>query len=97
MDDEDLGNDELINLTNRRRAENVAPTNQNQQTRGRGHQQPVVQFVPDNDDVDLDGAGATGAIVPPPLAPRVMFNISSTMIQLIKLKGYPEMILICIW
>ncbi|PHT40482.1 hypothetical protein CQW23_19336 [Capsicum baccatum] len=40
----------------------------------------------DNDD-DLDGAGATRAIIPPPLAPRAKFNFTSTMIQLLQLKG----------
>lgn len=38
------------------------------------------------DDVDLDGSGATGAIVLPTLPPGVKFTITSTMIQLLNLK-----------
>ncbi|PHT44943.1 hypothetical protein CQW23_14101 [Capsicum baccatum] len=41
----------------------------------------------DDDDDDLDGAGDTGAIIPPPLAPGAKFNITSTMIELLQLKG----------
>ncbi|PHT55057.1 hypothetical protein CQW23_03543 [Capsicum baccatum] len=41
----------------------------------------------DDVDDDLDGAGATGAIIPPPLAPGAKFNITSTMIKLLQLKG----------
>ncbi|PHT31520.1 hypothetical protein CQW23_27857 [Capsicum baccatum] len=41
----------------------------------------------DDDDDDLDGAGATGAIIPPPLLPGAKFNITSTMIQLLQLEG----------
>ncbi|PHT53113.1 hypothetical protein CQW23_07575 [Capsicum baccatum] len=41
----------------------------------------------DDDDDDLDGAGATGVIIPPPLAPGSKFNITITMIQLLQLKG----------
>ncbi|PHT60024.1 hypothetical protein CQW23_02387 [Capsicum baccatum] len=41
----------------------------------------------DDDDDDLDGAGATGSIIPPPLATGAKFNITSTMIQLLQLKG----------
>ncbi|PHT50567.1 hypothetical protein CQW23_10314 [Capsicum baccatum] len=41
----------------------------------------------DDDDDDLDGAGATWAIIPPPLAPGAKFNITSNMIQLLQLKG----------
>lgn len=35
----------------------------------------------------MDREGATRAIVPPPLAPGAKFNITSTMIQLLHLKG----------
>ncbi|PHT30138.1 hypothetical protein CQW23_30246 [Capsicum baccatum] len=41
----------------------------------------------DDDDDDLDGDGATRAIISPPLAPGAKFNITSTMIQLLQLKG----------
>ncbi|PHT31786.1 hypothetical protein CQW23_28123 [Capsicum baccatum] len=41
----------------------------------------------DDDDDDLDEAGVTRAIIPPPLAPGAKFNITSTMIQLLQLKG----------
>ncbi|PHT37287.1 hypothetical protein CQW23_24987 [Capsicum baccatum] len=47
----------------------------------------AVQVPFDNNDDDLDGAGAIGAITPPPLAPGAKFNITSTMIQLLHLKG----------
>ncbi|PHT42642.1 hypothetical protein CQW23_16667 [Capsicum baccatum] len=47
---------------------------------------------PDDEDLGDDDllnprAGATGAIIPPPLAPGAKFNITSTMIQLLHLKG----------
>ncbi|XP_047259305.1 uncharacterized protein LOC124891635 [Capsicum annuum] len=47
----------------------------------------AVQLDLDDDDDDLDGVGATEAIIPPPLAPGSKFNITSTMIQLLHLKG----------
>ena len=46
-----------------------------------------MQFDINNDEDNLDGDGATGAIILPPLAPGVKFNITSTMIQLLNLKG----------
>ncbi|PHT40076.1 hypothetical protein CQW23_18930 [Capsicum baccatum] len=46
-----------------------------------------MQIPFDDDDDDLDGAGATGAIIPPPLGRRAKFNITSTMIQLFQLNG----------
>ncbi|KAH0743050.1 hypothetical protein KY290_031043 [Solanum tuberosum] len=41
----------------------------------------------EEDDLNLDEAGATGAIVLPILPPIVKFTITSTMIQLFNLKG----------
>ncbi|KAH0669197.1 hypothetical protein KY289_023690 [Solanum tuberosum] len=41
----------------------------------------------EEDNADLDGAGAIGAIVLPALPPGVKFTITSTMIQLLNLKG----------
>ncbi|KAH0737921.1 hypothetical protein KY290_036626 [Solanum tuberosum] len=42
----------------------------------------------EEDDANLDEAGATGAIVLHALPPSVKFIITSTMIQLLNLKGY---------
>ncbi|PHT50167.1 hypothetical protein CQW23_09914 [Capsicum baccatum] len=82
-DDEDLGDDKLLNP--RRDAEVVTPANRrDHQARFRPERRAVQ--IPSDDD-DLDGAGATGAIIPPPLAPRAKFNNTSTMIQLLQLKG----------
>ncbi|MDV3185308.1 MAG: hypothetical protein Q8842_03105, partial [Candidatus Phytoplasma australasiaticum] len=50
-------------------------------------QQPV-QYEADEDDKRMDGAGATGDIIPPPLALGAKFSITSTMIQLLNLKGF---------
>lgn len=47
----------------------------------------AMQFYPNEDDDGMDRAGDTRAIIPPPLAPRVKFNITSTIIQLLHLKG----------
>ncbi|KAK4721276.1 hypothetical protein R3W88_011509 [Solanum pinnatisectum] len=41
----------------------------------------------EEDDLDLDGAGATRVIVLPALPPSVKFTITSTMIQLLNVKG----------
>ncbi|PHT43102.1 hypothetical protein CQW23_17127 [Capsicum baccatum] len=84
-DDEDLGDDELLNP--RRDAEIITPANRRgRQARFRYDRQPMQPAFVDDDD-DLDGAGATGAIIPPPLAPGAKFNITSTMIKLLQLKG----------
>ncbi|PHT27845.1 hypothetical protein CQW23_32554 [Capsicum baccatum] len=84
-DDEDLGDDEFINL--RHVAETTTPANRRgRKTRYRYDCQPMQAAFNDDDD-DLFGAGATGAIIPPPLAPGAKFNITSTMIQLLQLKG----------
>ncbi|KAF3632447.1 hypothetical protein FXO38_26157 [Capsicum annuum] len=47
--------------------------------------QPVQYDLSDDND-GMDGAGATGAIIPSPLALGAKFNIMSTMIQLLNLK-----------
>lgn len=44
-------------------------------------------MVFEEDDLDLDGARATGAIMLPILPPGVKFTITSTMIQQLNLKG----------
>ncbi|KAM3216204.1 hypothetical protein P3L10_025645 [Capsicum annuum] len=71
--DDDLRDDDLIALVNWRRAENiVAPVNQNRPVRKRENHQPTVQFAYDyEDDTDFGEAGATGAIIPPLLAPGI--------------------------
>ncbi|KAK4713655.1 hypothetical protein R3W88_019562 [Solanum pinnatisectum] len=53
----------------------------------RGRPQPPAHMMYEEDDLDLDGAGAIGAIVLPSLPPSVKFTITSTMIQLLNLKG----------
>ncbi|PHT58325.1 hypothetical protein CQW23_00688 [Capsicum baccatum] len=84
-DDEDLGDDELLNP--RHDAEIATPANRRgRQAWFRYDRQPM-QPTFDDDDDDLDGAGATRVIIPPPLAPGAKFNITSTMIQLLQLKG----------
>ncbi|KAK4709684.1 hypothetical protein R3W88_004197 [Solanum pinnatisectum] len=53
----------------------------------RAKAQHTTHMMYDEDDLDLDGAGASGAIVLPALPPGVKFSITSTMIQLLNLKG----------
>ncbi|PHT48080.1 hypothetical protein CQW23_12288 [Capsicum baccatum] len=65
-------NPEVVALVNRR----------DRQARLRPERR-AVQTPFDDDDDDLDGSGATGAIIPPPLEPGAKFNITSTMIQLL--------------
>ncbi|PHT55166.1 hypothetical protein CQW23_03652 [Capsicum baccatum] len=84
-DEEDLGDDELLNP---RSADEVeAPMNKRDRQARMRPKRRAVQVPFDDDDDDLDGAGATGAIIPLPLAPGAKFNITSTMIQLLQLKG----------
>ncbi|PHT37690.1 hypothetical protein CQW23_21263 [Capsicum baccatum] len=84
-DDEDLGDEELLNP---RRIDEVATPGNRRDHQARFRPEcRAVQIPFEDDDDDLDGAGATGAIIPPPLAPEAKCNITSTMIQLLQLKG----------
>ncbi|PHT52942.1 hypothetical protein CQW23_07404 [Capsicum baccatum] len=85
LDDEDLGDDELLNL--RRDAEVAIPTNRRDRQARFKPERRAMQMPFDDDDDDMDGVGATGSIIPPPLANGDKFNITSTMIQLLQLKG----------
>ncbi|PHT34704.1 hypothetical protein CQW23_26504 [Capsicum baccatum] len=85
FDDENLGDDELLNP--RHAAEIATPANRRDRQSRFRHERRPVQPTFDDDDDDLDGAGATGDIIPPPLAPGAKFNITSTMILLFQLKG----------
>ncbi|PHT36293.1 hypothetical protein CQW23_23993 [Capsicum baccatum] len=84
-DEEDLGDDELLNP--RRDAEVARLANRRDRQARFRPERRAMQIPFDDDDDDLDGAGATGAIIPPPLAPGAKFNITSTMIPLLQLKG----------
>ncbi|KAH0773640.1 hypothetical protein KY290_010777 [Solanum tuberosum] len=53
----------------------------------RGQAQHLAHVMYEEDDLDLDRAGATGVIVLPVLPPGVKFTITSTMIKLLNLKG----------
>ncbi|KAH0689146.1 hypothetical protein KY289_016504 [Solanum tuberosum] len=60
----------------------------------RGRAQQPSHMVFEEDDMDLDGVGATGEIVLPALPPSVKFMITSTMIQLLNLKSMSEVQLV---
>ena len=53
----------------------------------RDRAQHQTQIIYEEDHVDLDVAGAIGVIVLPALPLGVKFTITSTLIQLLKLKG----------
>lgn len=83
-DVDDIGGDDADGNN----VDNVFPANRCHHQRVRGQRRHASPFDVDNDDeTDLDGVGATGDIIPPPLARRDEFNITSTMIQLLNLKG----------
>ncbi|KAH0693055.1 hypothetical protein KY285_020152 [Solanum tuberosum] len=52
-----------------------------------GRAQHPTHMMYEEDDADLDRAGATGAVVLPTLPPSVKFTITNTMIQLLNVKG----------
>ncbi|PHT34127.1 hypothetical protein CQW23_25927 [Capsicum baccatum] len=77
--------DEILNP---RRDDDVAePVNRRDHQARLRPERRAVKIPFDDDDDDLDGAGSTGAIIPPPLAPGAKFNITKTMIQLLQFKG----------
>ncbi|KAH0737911.1 hypothetical protein KY290_036616 [Solanum tuberosum] len=63
----------------------ISPHLQPISPRGRAHHPTHMMY--EEDYLDLDGAGSTGAIMLPALPPGVKFTITSTMIQLLNLKG----------
>ncbi|PHT52537.1 hypothetical protein CQW23_06999 [Capsicum baccatum] len=80
-DDEDLGDEELLNP--RHTAEMAAPMKRRDRQERLRLDRRAVQIPFDDDDDDLDEHGATRAIILPPLAPGAKFNITNTMIQLL--------------
>ncbi|PHT32793.1 Mediator of RNA polymerase II transcription subunit 31 [Capsicum baccatum] len=80
-DDEDLGDEELLNP--RHTTEVATPMQRRDRQARLRPDRRAVQISFDDDDDDLDEAGATGTIILPPLAPGAKFNITSTMIQLL--------------
>ncbi|KAH0765024.1 hypothetical protein KY285_000895 [Solanum tuberosum] len=63
----------------------VPPYRQPLAQRGRAHHPAHIMF--EEDDLDLDGVGATGVIVLHVLPLGVKFTISNTMIKLLNLEG----------
>ncbi|KAF3656493.1 hypothetical protein FXO38_14124 [Capsicum annuum] len=88
-DDEDMTVDDLINLANRRHVEDItASMNRNMNKNLPFRMRPDRQVVQFDLDVDkIDRVDATGAIIPPTLEPGAKLNITTTMIQLLHLKG----------
>ncbi|MCE2055080.1 hypothetical protein HAX54_041898, partial [Datura stramonium] len=70
-EDDDIFRDEL----DRQNADNVEPKNRRLPQRAWGQRQQAVLFYNDyEDETDMDWVGATGVIVPPPLALGAKFN-----------------------
>lgn len=81
MEENDLGDDLLVDPLNMRVAKNVIPANQNWKARDSVHQQPTMKFdLDDVDNANLDGDRSKWAIIPAQLAPSVKFNIMNTII-----------------